>query len=497
MRYSTIHKVREDMNPRRKVAVVGAMHDGPVGVPFVLRHGIEPVELLGECPAAYQATSIMEAGVPQEDIILFRVNGVSQAIDLFDMNSGNDVLRIRPIGLATRDKEIQVHVQPGGLLIQEDEEFRTYVFEDYANVRELATRMNRDADSGLSSVEVVVLKEGLIEEMNFGRGVYSFYLLEEEERLLFDESQERDDFLMRYMEAFNRHTGEDSEHGRLLDVPAEAFVFSDLRAEEAYLLNDFMEMRSKEYASVAFYHVEPLPGKTVYENLGMDEDGNFLGDDGNILDQDPWAERELALSRLVNAQKPSHACFAVYGHAEHLGERITLEGATAARYVLSEADEDMTNKEIGGFDQLIYDLRKEELAQLYGSGYICIVPSVRRRAVPYRSQFFRTYESMNIHRSPRLWRLGNTIGRWMAEMLADQIGEPTSLDVGAKQVLLEDGMKRLQDEGIINEYVVEVSRPTFEEIRCRADIRLPGTVEFITVERSIEYSQQEVFRWME
>lgn len=497
MRYSHIHKIREDVNPRGRVAIIGAMLDGPVGVPFSIRHGIEPLELLGECPAARQATSIMEAGVKQENILFFRLNGLPHEIRLKDKNTDAEAFIFRTIGCSEEDKKVEIQVQEDGLVFLEDGVVkRTYVYADFLSIRELVTRINRDADSGLSVIEVVALKEGLLENIDLGLGSYAFYENDAEPRMVFDEDQERSEYLTRYMERISKHVGIERE-GQLLDIPAEAFVFSDIHGDEAYLMDEVMQAREETYATVAFYGVKNLPEKTSYDDHGVDEDGNLLDENGEPFEPNPWAERDEKLNLLLNAQKTAHAAMVMFGEAEHLGSRITLEGALAARYVLGNVEEDLTNKKIEGFDTLIYDLRKEELAQLDSSGYICTVPSVRRIAVPFRSQFFRTYESTDIHRSPRLWRLGHAIGRWMTETLYDQIGEPTSFSLEKKKGVLEDGLDHLRDEQVINDYVLEVTRPSLEEILCRVDIRLPGSTEFITVQRSIEYSQQEVFRWME
>ena len=497
MRYSSIHKVREDVNPRGSVAIIGAMLDGPVGVPFYIRHGIEPLELLGECPAARQATSVMEAGVPQERILFFRLNGTGHEIRVKDRTSGQDALLFRTIGCGENDQDLEIQFQEGGMVLTDGAvTVKTYVFTDFMSSRELGTRINRDADSGLLDIEVVVLKEGLLSEMDFGIGSYGFYETDVDARMVYGEDQERSEYIVRYMELLEKHVGVERE-GRLIDIPAEAFVFADIHGEESSLLDDVMLAREQHYATVAFYGMKALPQKTVYEEFGVDENGNHIDGDGNIIPIEPWKARDDERTRLVTSPKASHAAMAVFGRAEHLGENISLEGAMAARYVLGKTEEDLMNKQISGFDALIYDLRKEELAELDGSGYICIVPSVRRVAVPLRSQFFRTYESTDIHRSPRLWRLGHAIGRWMAEQLESKVGEPTSLNLDEKQSELEGGLEVLKSQGVIDDYVLEVSRPTFEEILCRADIRLPGAIEFITVERSIEYSQQEVFRWME
>ena len=149
--------------PDRKVLLVGMLEDGPVGRAFSMNSPEKVTLYLGENEVTDTYQYLTETGVPAEDIYFYRLNGRISQIEVLGLDE-KPLMELRALTGHEYDNNIQLVVSEQGVsLISNygEEELtltkrrnfsRSYLFEEFPTIQELADAIMQDANLGLTNI---------------------------------------------------------------------------------------------------------------------------------------------------------------------------------------------------------------------------------------------------------------------------------------------------------------------------------------------------------
>lgn len=514
MKYNQGRPFLLEEEAKGKVLLVGTAYDGIPRQGFKLKKGQLPEEVLGDCELAHAYTTCLRGGLTEEDVFLYRLNGVRGSMVLTDLNTNRQLLEIFSIGASDLDETIQVMVSEAGLFIEKETttgvESRSFLFSDYRTSKELVAGIQRAADFSLIEVDARLLHNQSLSTSLFSYQSYPFFQADGQEVHVRTEETDEAVFSQWYEEQLEKELiDEMNEVGEIYSVPAECVVFVDIHPEERPTvlgkIGRFCALKTDETKlfTLGVLNTNQIPGKQEEEEfIDVDEEGNLIDAEGLPYVFDPYEERDAQFERLdALALFPKEEGYqnihVVIGNHD-AGERfIGVHSAYAAMYVQNFFHKSATNKELQGIGELLYDLQKKELVRLESNGYTCIVPSVRRRAIAKKSQHFYTYESSRYEVQPHLLRLSYEISRVVIGEMERYIGEPNTTDIKVSEANLRTILDAYIENSIIRGYDIALERTEIEKIELTLNLSVFGSVEKVSLQHEVKYQQQEVFRCMD
>lgn len=143
--------------PENVLMIVGTALDGPSGVPFQLYPDKDPYQVLGNSPLADAYVAAIRAGT--NNVMAYRINGV-HATAILKNRDGKQLIKFESVSASDNYNDIQMVAYPDHLyIVNTDSTIRTYFFDKYPTVRELAYGINRDAFYGLVEFNAEVIDE--------------------------------------------------------------------------------------------------------------------------------------------------------------------------------------------------------------------------------------------------------------------------------------------------------------------------------------------------
>lgn len=361
----------------RYLLLVGFALNGPARTPFTIKDGINPYELLGDC---LLADAYVEARLQGIEPLVLRLNGnhATQTIKVNDV----PIFTVEAVQGNTESNNIVLHVFPTHLSVKGLITDRTYLFSEYPTADRLVDAINFDADYGLGEIK--------------GNALSALFptkdLTDKEYQLFLEEGRDESHLVVR-----NERLSEvtiDERINLLRDTLLESY-------DEEYASNsEFSPFNIDTVILTDFAH-ELYPSATEIlgkfcESKTLEQPLFCSGLIGSYLlnGEDDVTE---SVASLVEKGNKGHS-HDYYKHVEVvLGTQRAYEnedkkipvvtGFGAMRY-LQASHLSATNKKISTILNLFARIRKEDVALLTSNGYTCIVPSIRKGFVAYKSTSF-------------------------------------------------------------------------------------------------------------
>lgn len=509
MRQTVWKKELGGRESRGRIALVGYAADGPVGRPFTLVEGVDPEQVLGTCELAEAFRLALASGLAYESIVLVRLNGEHGSESLLH-SDGRALLRLASIGANDRDNGIVAMVMNGVLTIRREEGegvvwARTYRLEDHGSVDALCVAIERERLLGFHEVQATVIENLQLGASDWMEGERAFYTAMSEE-FLSDPFIVSDEYAAeQFVERAGRYLIDEEGllEGGQLEVEAIQFVGirpdHDLRCLE--IAGRIAEQLSEGgIVTVAGFDASMLPSKVVL----VDEDG--IMEDGSPTDDLLTEEGEAALrydearsrmSLLSGASiEASGDVFVFYGRAQAEGFQVGVGTSALARFVQLMEDQELRNKPLDVPYAFPYELGKEELAWLEGSGYTCIVPSVRRGPVVHRLCRLHTYKE-DMREDVTTRRLLSFMALDLEENLSEWIGSLGGQQEEEISRRVEERLIAFQSRGWIRDARFSVESEGLERKIVNMELTLHGRVDRIRLRQEVQFEAKEVFRWMQ
>lgn len=360
--------------------LVGFTYNGPVNTPFTIKDSADPYKVLGNSTLADSYVSAKQAGA---NPLVLRLNGSHATQEIKDKN-GTVLFSLRSVEATDSCNEIVVHLFPDHITIKGLYGDRTYLFSENRTVNELEHSLNLDTRYGLGevlleSVEPMALTSSItdkpyqlyLENGNDGDDlvpsydkIHSEIFYQEQLRLLTEALLEEDD-------TEYSHTGE------LIPYNIDSIVLCDIPHEKCpeaiTVLSKFCESKTTEQSSFC----SGLIGSFYFADREAD---NSEG----IQDLVAKGNKGRTESYYIHGEVVVGTQFA------HIREEefMPVVASYAAMRYLSPVHIASTNKEISTISTLLSSFRKEDVAMLTSNGYTCIVPSIRKGHVAFKSVNF-------------------------------------------------------------------------------------------------------------
>lgn len=514
-------------DPLGKVVLVGMSEDGPVNRPFILGDKVSPQEMLGNTSLARGVMLLEEAGMTRENIILYRLNGKHGDVIIHAEDSagveGIPVFRFRTIGASDTDQNGSIVVFPEAISIQwmerdQGERTRTYRFEDYIGTSELVDHVNQEAMMGIVPVMAQELAQvDLKTAFAFDRE-YLMHNAHSEMAYALREDVDINAYKPLFWEKFSQGVIGGNEPGGfytlLRQTPCEAMVLLDMFFDWFPEVKTVMAMLAKEKTAeqytpcVAMMNASPVPASVpVPETWVPQEDGSFINEDQEIVLYNPETDFENYVNVLQMQAEDSETERVTEGYLAYLhliiGETFRYEAklpaslSYAAAYALSPIERSLTNKTLPAFYRLEREITKSVVAELSASGYVCIIPSVRRDFVAFKSQGFLALPSFTTLQKPHLLRLTGHLLQQVATVIDQFIGEPeTRFDSTEVERDLDEILATALKERKLQDYTLTVVDLEENPIEVRISLVFFGELEKISTTHRINYVNQEVDSWI-
>lgn len=528
MRIGEVYHI--DMNttdPTGKIILVGMAEDGPVNRPFVLGENVAPQEMLGNTSLARSLQMLEGAGVNREDILLYRLNGKHGDVTIYAENAagqeGEPIFRFRTIGASDMDQNGSIVVFPEAVSVQwverdQGQRTRTYRFSEYANTASLADHINQEAMLGLVPVMVKELAHvDMTTAFAFDRE-YLFHNAHSEAGYCLRDDVDIETYKLLYWEKFDQGVlggGEPGEFYSLLrQTPCEAIVLLDMYFDWFPELRTIWAKLAKEKTAeqytpcVGMMNASPVPHAVpVPSTWVLQEDGSYINEDQEIVLYDAEETFTLYVDKLKQQAADSALERATEGYMAYLhllvGETFRYETTMpamlnyAAAYVLNPMEKGLTNKTLPGFYRLEREITKSVVAELSASGYVCIIPSVRRDFVALKSQGFLNLSSFSSLQKPHLLRLTGHLFKQIVAVIDQSIGEPEiRFDSTNIERELDEILSGAVKERKLQDYSLTVVDLEESPIEVRISLVFFGELEKISTTHRINYVNQEVDSWI-
>lgn len=405
----------------RFLVIAGFSFAGPSGRPFVIREDVDPVNVLGQSRMAEDVKKARTYGI---NPMVMRLNGEHGECIVRHATEGRDFLRFTTIDATDEANNIEVRCFPTHLVIRGLQSNKAYYFADYPRADALVRHIQEDLYLGGGEVSCELIEamsmEGIcIEEahipMTGADDGYNAMVTEGQE----SPEQKIANQAALFREAFIEGEGEGMVHfGELNPFQVDTLLLSDIPYEEApeeliEMIGTYAYTKTREQA--LFCSV--VMASHAFTEGRFDSEGNDL-----FLSQiERLTEKNLSRSEAAYMQHIEVVVGAT--DSNNLRQPYDLSASDYAfmRYRQADLAESGTNKKLEHVNTLYSaELQKDEVANLIGSGYICIVPSIRRGAVAAKSQ--NLYPHYTLAQSPHVMRSVHYDTYRIAGFFADYLG---------------------------------------------------------------------------
>jgi hypothetical protein len=475
--------------------IAGFAYNGPVNVPFMIRDGADPYMILGECPMADAAVVARNEGVQP---LLLRINGSFSTVILDDL-AGQPVGTFTSVEADDNCDSIRISMYPTYMRITDQwGSERYYLFTDYPTLGDLSSIVNKDAQYGMGCVTFDVAGNEGVQTNGLVVNAYDMWMKggDDGSNLIcqFDGTDDEDKFanqLTLLREAL-LDEGTDSNGlpyydftGELIAFNIDTIVVPDIPFENnsavAEVLGKFAETKSTDQDS----YCNAVVGSMLFNDVESDD---YL--------YQPMIDQLIALKPITNDGWFSHT-EVVIGVEEGNLENTKMAVATkfaVMRYLLP-IHLSATNKEIKDITTLFTSLPKEDIASLSASGYTCIIPSLRKGHVAYKSISFVPDQSL-ISSRPHLYRAARFYTNQLITSLDSFVGEAaTAVKVTAMEQLLRANIANLEVSDVFKSIDYTIQRTTVDQVELTLTFYIYGDIEAVHTSASYDPIRKTVIQW--
>lgn len=520
------HVMPTDNEPRRRIVLVGMLEDGPLAQGFVWNLEKPVHSLLGDNALTRSYQFLVDGGANPENIVFYRINGKHSRLSL--QSNGKDFFQFVSIGANDQDNNLSLTVSEEGITLYSqyayDEEDvslanaqaetrpnfkRTYLFEEHPYLSDLSAAINQDASLGLVDVAAREVEQGISSLYFSENGEYLFENGASEANLTTRDLELPDSYAEDYWQQFHQYVlGKEFDgmsYSDLMEIKAELLYFPDMAIDENPEIGLFAarisEQKTREQGILcsALFRTSPVPGKTdIEENEYFVSDTHYFNAELQTeVEYKPFAERDAFIEKLLNLYTTEDRLFDYMENLQILvGEDVDADGIVrpgALHYanllLTAPFYKTMSNKTLEQFAEINSELPKSLIATLQAKGYICIVPSVRRKAVCLQVQDVAegSRTGLNNHHNKRLLTY---IAYDVEQLLEQYIGNTTYYYASSSVVkLLTEYLEQYKLNNIIQSYYIEAGEsPSLEAEQL--DITLYFYNEVTSVRNQITVSKE-------
>lgn len=482
---------------KRRIVLAGMMDDGPLAQGFSLNTEKHPKDLLGDNALTRCYDFLINGGVAPKNIIFYRINGRHSRLIL--TKNDQAFFQLVSIGASDQDNNIQMTVSQEGITLfsnysyQSEEETslseaviaarqktrpdfkKTYLFEDYPYLSELAAGINQDAGLGIVDVAARETKQGITKDYFSETGEYLLSEGTSESNLtttgLDVSGQYPEDYWRQFHQYVLGKEFDGMSYSNLMEIEAELLYFPDIPVEEAPEVALFAariaEQKTREQGILcsALFRVSRVPGqKEIGDNEYFVSETHYFDSELQAeVEYKTWEERDAFLNRLETLFTEEDR---TYDYMKNLqivvgsdkdNEGVIRPGSHhyALLLLTSPFYLSLSNKELSLFTKLNTEIPKSLVASLQAKGYICIVPSVRRKAV-FVSVQDMAGDTSSLLKNHYNKRLLTYIADDIEELLENYIGNTKSYYSSSSVLkLLNDYLEQYKANDIIQSYYVE------------------------------------------
>ncbi|UOE58088.1 hypothetical protein [Cytobacillus oceanisediminis] len=478
----------------RFLVLAGFSLNGPVGTPFGLRDGVDPYEVLGNCPMAENLVIARQYGITP---LILRLNGTHGEATLMHEEQGVPVLRFKTVEAHDECNNIMIHLFPTHMVVKGLYTSYSYYFADYKNLHEMVFAINQHHAFAQGEIEVEILNALPLSGLCITEKYLSFENADDGYHYM-TTPEDTEDKMQMQLELLRgsmiEGEGNDLYYaGELIGYTTDTVVFTDIPYEKApaaltSIFGEFAKAKTEEqnlFCSVIIGS-DYFSGPRLDENEEDTYTGAVLAllDYKNQLAEGTYLQHiEVVLGSqdAINAEKGAVSCAASYA---------------SMRFSQLKFYESATNKGLPTVGSLLSkELEQDEVAKLSGSGYICIVPSIKKGFVPFSSK--NLYSQYPLFSKPNYLRSIHYDVRRITGFFNQHIGEPLSITL--LQSILQQvntfSEELLDNHPLYKNLFIEVIDYSPQQVSLSLAFELYGEVESIRTSFTYTPSSEVSVQW--
>lgn len=456
--------------------IAGFAHNGPVNVPFIIKDDVHPLQVLGDCHLTDAYISVREQGV---NPLVLRLNGKHGITEV--KKDGETVFLIKTVQAHDSVNNIRIRMEKDYMSVVGYDTDRSYFYNEYKSVTALCEAINSDARYGLGEITAQAVQGGL---SPVGLVATPYELFPED------------------------GSSESNMVPRLDGLDSSITLDAGLERLKEYLLDEGTNSYSHTGELMSFtvdtillpdfpYDVKPEVAELIgkYALSKTEEQGAFCSAVLGVMNEDVTKLIEIG-NKGKTADYYAHV-EVVIGREEGTGEQkeIAIAPRYAATRYLLPIDNSATNKEIPHIRNLFSSFYKEDVARLSASGYTCIVPSIRKGYVAFKSVSFIENQKL-ISSRPHYNRASRFYADYLVSNFDSMIGDPISrLKLTTIEHDIRERVDKLKHVPIFKEvaYELEISGP--DTIRIPILFAFYGEIETVQSTATYDTNRKAVVAW--
>ena len=479
-------------------AIVGFALNGPVNTPFMIRDGVNPYDVLGKCHMAESYVIAKSKGISP---LLLRVNG-AHASNVLELPSGVDVAKFISVEANDECNQMRVSVYSsyikvtGVLGVQ-----RIYLFSDYPTIGALRDAINFDAHYGTGEITMISYDDDvscydLVADDPFdiwlklgddGANVVATLDGEDTDDTITEQLKLiRSSILDEDVDENGNYTY--SHSGDLIPFNIDTIIVPDIPYENSKEIAEIMGKFCESKSIDQDYYCSTVIGSMCFN---QEESEDYVYAD---------MVTKLVSMGAVTLQNTADWYFHVEvvigveeGYIE--GTKVSLATRFAVMRYLLDVHVSATNKEIANINTLFSKLSKEDIATLAANGYTCIIPSIRRGYVAFKSLAFVSNQAL-ITSKPHFSRATRYYANQIISSISNFIGEPAStLQVTAMEQLLRQKVEELNKEEVFKSIEYSIQRVQIDEVKLNLTFVIYGEIEAVRTSASYDPIRKTVIAW--
>ncbi|MGG0255002.1 hypothetical protein ABEY61_07405 [Bacillus toyonensis] len=471
----------------RFLVLAGFSLNGPVGTPFIIRDNIEPSYILGDCRLTENVRMAKKYGITP---LILRLNGSHGECVVNHDELNTPVFRFKTLEATDESNNIAIHLFPTYMIIKGINTSYSYLFADYKGVDDLAFAIKQDLYFGSGEVDVEVINQIPIKGLCASEKYVRFTGADDGFHYVSNHSNpdSEDKIQMQLQLLKDSFIAEDGSEvfftGELSSFQVDTLLFTDIPYEKApgqlsSIFGDFAKTKTNE--------------QSIFCSVVLCSD-LFSKSRFTVTGEDTYETQVQSLVEKASINTEEHR------HLEHIEVVVGIQNSenpkyssmpvaanyACMRYKLPNFHNSATNKQLLNINTLQNrELKKVEVAKLTSSGYICIVPSIKKGFVPYSSR--NLYPQNKLYSKPHYLRsIGYDVNR-IAGFFNQYIGEPLSFVLLQSIITQVDAFidSLAEDHPIYRDIKMEVLHFDQENLTLSISFELYGEIE--TVRTSFTY----------
>ncbi|MEC4620916.1 hypothetical protein VST04_22750 [Bacillus paranthracis] len=410
----------------RFLVLAGFSFNGPVGTPFIIRENTDPSYILGDCRLTENVRMARKYGITP---LILRLNGTHGECVVNHDELNTPALRFKTLEATDESNNISIHLFPTHMVVKGVNNSYSYLFADYKGLDELAFAIKQDLYFKAGEVDVEVVNQvpvaGLClaeRHVRFTGADDGFHYVSNH-----DDSDSDDKLQMQLQLLRDSLIDEDGSElyftGELSSFQIDTLLFTDIPYEKASaeltsIFGEFAKTKTSEQSIFC--------SAVLCSDLFSESRYGVTGEDT----YEPQIQTLLEKAS-INKEESRHLehVEVVVGVQDSENPKYLSMPAAATyacmRYKLPNFHNSATNKQLLYINTLqSRELKKVEVAKLTSSGYICIVPSIKKGFVPFSSK--NLYPQNTLYSKPHYLRSISYDVNRIAGFFNQYIGEPFS-----------------------------------------------------------------------